>query len=1168
MVTLNPICNYQLRRTLPKLSGNMQLDLVLGAYKDPTQNVSMLRVDQAHLRPIATDNFVPVVDERIMDRPHQNNIKEFYTKTRSTFFNHPSNAYLNSDWPMMISEKELPKLKYIKNWDDSCWSGCKRMSHKLYGTTHEILVPVWLEKAYGIRFKLSFYTNRLAQAPVLTMGIDLSPLYLYGKTSGGAYTYNTSPEFDFHNDFVKYILEYFDYINLPSGNANVLNIDLKNNTSVISGLQVDSGNLLTRTDPNICRNLIYRERPLLEANSLLTNTFQDYRMIATQLINFNLCFDLEDIMRSRPSVGLASTAYDPGTSYMVEVTTQVLRHIGDLQNSLTTTEPRWDVNVNNDTGEYGWKWVDLEIRDFYTNHHYIPRNKLSGLEAGSNSTVYTDDTQPLNSLNYKHDYLCTDIIHKNKMTQPICHWVPSIQPDNDMLFNVYDGFAAYMEKDGNIVEYSHGFGATIDPNNPTYDEGADNTIWAGVPVKGIGSQIENLFATPDSDAFHDASGFINGLKYTYNPNNVPTSSEYTAPSAVYLATMTTGGEMGVTSTWGPESSPLRTTDFIGIVSDLFDAEGNSILPDSTSGWEKYSDVDNKWSVQRTASGTKQSLWYLKNKPTTYKWSVTKPTESGEWVRVGNGHATNFNARDTMNLSSLFVCMRNIPRNPKSPLPSDPLYVVFWSPQGKVGNSSDGFSKHNIIPHALTLGGCIQHLKGYIRKYSPAVLALKTALAEGTTGISNLDQLNTFLKKFNDLEVVNSIMSTILVPDIISFSRTIQQVSDVSCSHAAHEITYVKDDVCQTWVERYSGNIKPAMFPPKTDRVHQNTLKYKKLYGRNYMWVKNPVLPGTTLPGSLGRYISTNIPPRYTSLGYDPVVPCVIKESTKTATGQLGSYVDTNFVVPFGDLMYDEPSPLYFGRTNDGTCLDLLVSNSPIHPTIPIPEVQPYALFGSKWTTIPGLENVGSEADVFVLHKDEPDYESIYNAAAKEYIKSGHPGKIFSNNLPVYWAWADTFNTYNWPEYKWFNKSFIRVLPQRVDLNIEVSSEDPAVLEAMVMDHLIQKVFNDSTNHTNIDPAYIKMHYDIDYHLNKVTPKHKKSILERPLDPPIIRPKALAGNLAGDLAGDLSGDFGGTTIDPSIIPSIRPVKTPVQFERDPRTNQVLYTYNFDVTVTLK
>lgn len=215
--------NYQLYRTLTKLSGNMQLDLVVergkkyvddegNVIKDETGN---LYVRDAHLTPVSPySKFVPVVDEYILNNSHLFNIKEFYKKTKSEFFNPPIDSSLESDWPIMVSNADLYNLKYIKTWDDSFWAGTRRMSAKLYGTTHCTLVPLWLEHVDG----------------PITIGLNVG---------GSKYELclSMSPtNNELHDKFCQYLFEYFDNIGLLGGNNNVLNLEFESNTSYIYGI--------------------------------------------------------------------------------------------------------------------------------------------------------------------------------------------------------------------------------------------------------------------------------------------------------------------------------------------------------------------------------------------------------------------------------------------------------------------------------------------------------------------------------------------------------------------------------------------------------------------------------------------------------------------------------------------------------------------------------------------------------------------------------------------------------------------------------------------------------------------------------------------------------------------------------------------------------------------
>ena len=65
------IRNSQLYRTNPKLSGNLQIDLVLSNLGD------QVVVDKIHLRPVTPGSYVVDEDEEIINTPHQFNLREF-----------------------------------------------------------------------------------------------------------------------------------------------------------------------------------------------------------------------------------------------------------------------------------------------------------------------------------------------------------------------------------------------------------------------------------------------------------------------------------------------------------------------------------------------------------------------------------------------------------------------------------------------------------------------------------------------------------------------------------------------------------------------------------------------------------------------------------------------------------------------------------------------------------------------------------------------------------------------------------------------------------------------------------------------------------------------------------------------------------------------------------
>lgn len=438
-----------------------------------------LVVKNVQIRPISDLIPCPKTSENnILIRPHQLNIKEFYESVRSNFWNSTIDPGLSSDWPYLIPESMSDlENKYIKTWDDTYWAGTQRMSHDLYGTTHEVMIPLWLEKCNGLRINLGFYGgDSLVHSCYLTIrDPNLVP--------------NESETF--HTRFCNYILNYFDHIGILSGNNKVLRVQFSDNVFTLSGLDVTSGNYLIRNDYNITRNLISRERPLLEFNSMLTNSFRDYNMIVPQMMVFNICFNPKDVV--------------PKSVY----------------NLLLNTRVRVKTIVEILEDEDSENWEEIPKCDIFTNHQYIPRIDASKRYPIS-SSYFTEPTK--NALDYLSDYLITDIMHHNKIVQPICHWCISESPS--ILFNVYDGFGAYKSTKG--YGYKHVYGNTPDPYLGIKDSNMDNTTWV-TNLKLTSSSIESIFGSgttePDYDTileyeeaglFKSLSGYVNGYKFTYS----------------------------------------------------------------------------------------------------------------------------------------------------------------------------------------------------------------------------------------------------------------------------------------------------------------------------------------------------------------------------------------------------------------------------------------------------------------------------------------------------------------------------------------------------------------------------------------------------------------------------------------------------------------------------
>lgn len=1088
--------NFQLRRTLPKLSGNMQIDVAVGF----TGNNCY--VEKAHLRPISRMvNYRPDIDNRITLRPHQLNIKDFYNTTRSQFYNMPIDPSLESDWPLMVPKTHLKKLKYIKNFDDTYHAGCQRMEYSLYGCTHEILVPVWLDWSRGLRFRVRI-TPYGVEKDYKEYTLDLSPVYLYGKQSG---SWNYKPGQKFHNEFVKYLLDYLDYTSISAGNNRVLNIDVSDNLATLYGLNVESGNVQIRTDENLTRNLIYRERPLLEFNSALTNIFRDYKLIVPQLINFNICFDINKLLANM-RMNSWEVDFEKYHRYNVYVQVDNLRYNAD-------TDPE-DNTVPNFETEKNYHWEQLGLGDFYTNHHYIPRIKRTKSTVDDASNIYYDDTPSnrlINTLEYKKDYLCTDLIHKNKMVQPICHWVYASSPLDDNLFNFYDGFSAYTtDSEGNTLSQGHGSGNVTNPTDTQYDPDFNNAAWTGAMMYGTGAQVVNNLLNPwdlvDKGYFFNTNDVKNGIQFNYNMMG---SSE-DAPREMYIGLMSTPEELSGYTWWNGTQTMIDTSRFIGILDGRLNASGKECLPETrkeiTTPFDKlydyylHSDVDNRYAV-RTKND--EALYYDPTgeilTPGSYVVGDVNPDDdatydasdivgseveghSGELLysllqRIGGEGLPDITLRDNDNLGALFVCMLRVPQRGTTTLDKNsPLFVIFFHKQARLIAPKFRQIIHNNNGKGPDLSGlllynCIQALKDYYSTYKPISEVIENAAKN-----KDIEDPGFMIPDMDDLGHVVNTLASVNTTKVIFFNNTIVMSPDRALSLQAQEVNYYKENTNNSYVIRYDGPIKPAIFPDKFIRRSDTSTMYKGYYGRNFLWQKQMILGiGQSFPSNISRYINTHIPPTYPSLDYDPVTPMII-----------GTVGNGNKAVPCGDLVYDEVPPIFEGRTNNDVILNNLSTDD----------------FNITTSTLASIN----------VHLDVPVVGEPY---IKEKILDGTIMPMLIQAQPIeigYWLASDNYETYNHSEYKWFQKSVVTDAPNTIEVTISTKSNDKVEIEQVALEAIKEKLQSKNPVGAEYDLIYLGSIYDIKYNLCKIE----------------------------------SGDY----------------------KRDGRTKNILYEYKYEIKATLK
>ena len=443
--------NFQLYRTNVLLGGNMKYDLILDNDSD-----SNLYVSNFYITPISDRlPYNRYSDDNLLNYSHQENIKSYYQKIQGSFYNEYIDPQLTHNWPL-IEEADKP-------YDDTFFMGCKRAQYQLYNKQLSFFVPLWLESVSDkddIEFNIEVYSVKDKDDTQVKLGEKRIIIT--------------------QKEFGEYIKNYIKYLGICDGDDKVMKIDFRNNYSVISGLEVSSGNVVTKEIGSLVDNLLYRERPLLETDSILINSFVNNKLIVKQLFNFNLCFNLNDILT--PFIG--NKLFDQ------KVNIKVFTKIGGKE---------------------------LELKDFYSNYNDLKKELYI---VKSLSTVLNND--PLEDVqdNYVLDYLkddkCVDLIDKNTISQKYIHW--SLNDNPNYIFNLYEGFSGnvYFQEDKKYYYCTHYNGLagdlkTLSSNNffPWI-----NTITVNEDEKYI---IKDLLINIYNykDIMSPLGSFINNIKYKY-----------------------------------------------------------------------------------------------------------------------------------------------------------------------------------------------------------------------------------------------------------------------------------------------------------------------------------------------------------------------------------------------------------------------------------------------------------------------------------------------------------------------------------------------------------------------------------------------------------------------------------------------------------------------------
>lgn len=474
--------NYQLYRTNVYLGGQMKWDLVID------DSVDGLYVTKFNLTPIS-DNAKAAFNTYSISDPHEDNIKKYYNSNKSIFYDECLSSEFTTTkahLPIVTNENTHPVL-YCNTYD----MGCKRTRYSTYKKQFEFFCPLWLESVNeSIAFK--FYVKSNTSDTVLSsrmLKFDLNSTNPINDNNG----------YNYHNAFVKYLNNYlkkvyiknndtlttqdnvfeisFSDVNYPSKKPYVklYGIDVTNGNTelVIKGKDLETGHL------SFINNLCNYELPVLDFDEIIIDTFKTHKIICKQLYNFNLNFNIEDILPEY----LYNTMGGANVSIGVDV------YVDDIL---------------------------LDRVDFYTEYDYIKRPVSNDIENSSDIDI--------NVFSYLKDYAFISNIGVNKFSQNICHW--SLCDNNDYVFNLYNGFA------GIITDYSQSnpyafnekfYGLTP---NTHYDTHRINNAGQWINTFSI-NKWSSFYKYVKNTNLHKYKGtafgnknvaYINNLKYNNIPN--------------------------------------------------------------------------------------------------------------------------------------------------------------------------------------------------------------------------------------------------------------------------------------------------------------------------------------------------------------------------------------------------------------------------------------------------------------------------------------------------------------------------------------------------------------------------------------------------------------------------------------------------------------------------
>lgn len=420
----------QLVKTNVILGGQLEWRFILG-YRE-----GQLYIKDFHIAPISRNIiFNNFSNENTLNYHHRDNIRNLYNKIKGEFFSIKTTPLLNTEYPILVDD--LNQSFPIDTMEQGYDMGTRRENVSLYGKQFSMFCPFWMDELSDIEngLKFEFCLNKIKQTDEGQKS-DSSDL-LVPNNLGIKTTLNISEKSN--PEIYKYIKEYVESINL---NTDAININLQENTATITGVDCESGDLITKSVNNIVRNLTDRERPMIEQMNLIMKLFSDNHIICKQLFNFRFYFDLDDLVCD-----------------------------DDARTTLVNIPMVYSVFMKKGT-------QTIDLWDFFSNFEFVNKKQID--EEIIEDYAYKEDmSEPdgeynANALSYLRDNECVDLIYQNKINQQTCYW--RLLENESQIFNFYKGLNVDIYNDGVLV-------------------GNNDGMFDKTPMMSVNTSIPGLFAS-------------------------------------------------------------------------------------------------------------------------------------------------------------------------------------------------------------------------------------------------------------------------------------------------------------------------------------------------------------------------------------------------------------------------------------------------------------------------------------------------------------------------------------------------------------------------------------------------------------------------------------------------------------------------------------------------